>query len=69
LVTIETYYSERIFTFEDKKAFHRVNTNSRRESSKGTSRPDFLTRDKSLLGPITERIMDPLWWTFRRWSI
>ena len=37
--------------------------NSRRESSVGTSQPDFLTRDKSLLEPITERGMDSLWWT------
>ena len=53
----------RVFTFEDKKAFHRVNKNSRRESSEGTSQPDFLTRDKSLLEPITDRGMDSLRWT------
>jgi len=63
IATIETHYSERVFTAEDKKAFHRVNKNSRRESSEGTSQPDFLTRDKSLLEPITERGMDSLWWT------
>jgi site-specific recombinase XerD len=63
IATIETYYSERVFTFEDKKAFHRVNKNSRRESSEGTSQPDFLTRDKSLLEPITDRGMDSLRWT------
>ena len=63
IATIETHYSERVFTAEDKKAFHRVNKNSRRESSEGTSQPDFLTRDKSLLEPITDRGMDSKWWT------
>ena len=61
--TIETHYSERVFTAEDKMAFHRVNKNSRRESSEGTSQPDFLTRDKSLLEPLTARGMDSKWWT------
>ena len=63
IATIETHYSERIFTAEDKMAFHRVNKNSRRESSEGTSQPGFLTRDKSLLEPLTARGMDSKWWT------
>jgi len=63
IATIETHYSERVFTAEDKMAFHRVNKNSRRESSEETSQPDFLTRDKSLLEPLTARGMDSLWWT------
>jgi len=63
IATIETHYSERIFTAEDKMAFHRVNKNSRRESSEGTSQPDFLTRDTSLLEPLTARGMDSKWWT------
>ena len=63
IATIETHYSERVFTAEDKMAFHRVNKNSRRESSEGTSQPGFLTRDKSLLEPLTARGMDSKWWT------
>ncbi|MDC3282422.1 hypothetical protein OAV46_05285 [Euryarchaeota archaeon] len=66
IATIETHYSERIFTAEDKMAFHRVNKNSRRESSEGTSQPNFLARDKSLLEPLTARGMDSKWWTLGR---
>ena len=53
-----------IFIRLDHRAWnHRVNKISKRESSEGTSQPEFLTRDKSLLEPLTAKGMDSLWWT------
>ena len=58
VATVEGSYSESVFPAEDERAFHRVNSDSRRFGSEGTSQPGFLTRDESLMDQRLSRGMD-----------